>query len=873
MWFSPRRNSNTQRQLLPSKRSRRLRHVLRTIEQLELRTLMARDFLELANDSFPGQTVEHFNPSELGVVDSRSTNASITDGDVDDYNFRSSVAGEIVVSLLHQGGNPSGDDTNANADDLVLERLNNAGAVIDGPFTIPNPGGTASVSIPGVALGQQFWFRVRGVDGNDDASYQLVLQNRDREDDAGGNNNSSGSAAPLGTVGSILGSDLTGYSITSPDRDYFSFVVPANTPGDLSINVLMPPGTGAASGVNGPTNLGLRVRDASGMVIASSNATTGSLDSAIINVPNSALALTYFIEVYSGSLGQVNRYDLTILQNPVPVGTLSGFKFNDLNADGLWDENEPGITGVTVNLDLNNDATVDATTTTGAGGAVLVCQRAAGNASNYGNNPREQFSELSGASGNFGYVININPNDLVLDHLDFGNFQLDFGDSPDPTFSTLIASNGARHVFNATGLRLEAQIDAEADGQPNATATGDDAAGVDDEDGIAFTNTWVRGQNATLDVTSSGFGLVSAWADFNGNGSWADPGEQFFTNMAVVPGVNPLAFLVPAGASLTNANVRFRLSSAPGLSFSGLALDGEVEDYQRQIFDPATIDFLTTTSSVAEGNVQTVTLRLNLPAGTLANNVTVNVQDLLTGTAISATDYTALANPTQVTFPAGSAGGTLLTFNVTTTDDLLAELDETINTQITSITGSGGQVAIGANNTHQVTITDAADRAQVSVRFQNATSTVPESNTGHNVNVELVTTGGITLGVAITAQVTDAAGGTATSGTDYTAVGTQIVTFGAGSGNGATQPATVAILDDTVAEPDETVNLALSAGTPFGTLGSPASHQVTITDASDRSNVTVQFDTAASAVGEANVGFPVTLRLVMTGGITSIGRT
>ena len=47
----------------------------------------------------------------------------------------------------------------------------------------------------------------------------------------------------------------------------------------------------------------------------------------------------------------------------------------------------------------------------------------------------------------------------------------DYGDAPDPTYPTLIASDGPYH-WMAGGLTLGALVDWEPDGQPNATATG-----------------------------------------------------------------------------------------------------------------------------------------------------------------------------------------------------------------------------------------------------------------------------------------------------------------------------------------------------------------------------------------------------------------
>lgn len=76
--------------------------------------------------------------------------------------------------------------------------------------------------------------------------------------------------------------------------------------------------------------------------------------------------------------------------------------------------------------------------------------------------------------------------------------EYDFGDAPDPTYPILLASNGARHIIN--GPRLGASVDVEADGQPSATATGDDVGGTDDEDGVTFSTSLVPGNDATVQV-------------------------------------------------------------------------------------------------------------------------------------------------------------------------------------------------------------------------------------------------------------------------------------------------------------------------------------------------------------------------------------
>ncbi|MBM3211664.1 hypothetical protein FJZ33_05575, partial [Candidatus Poribacteria bacterium] len=119
--------------------------------------------------------------------------------------------------------------------------------------------------------------------------------------------------------------------------------------------------------------------------------------------------------------------------------------------------------------------------------------------------------------------------------------EFDFGDAP-ANYPTLLANNGARHKIVPT-IFLGSKIDAEADGQPNADATGDDNdADGDDEDGVTFTTSLIQGKVAGVKVVASVAGILNAWMDFNGNGHWADAGEQIFLNQALIAGDNNLTF-------------------------------------------------------------------------------------------------------------------------------------------------------------------------------------------------------------------------------------------------------------------------------------------------------------------------------------------
>ena len=87
--------------------------------------------------------------------------------------------------------------------------------------------------------------------------------------------------------------------------------------------------------------------------------------------------------------------------------------------------------------------------------------------------------------------------------------QFDWGNAPDPTYPTLAASNGARHIIRQ-GYSLGPTIDPDADGQPHPIAIGDDGdADGDDEDGVVITSPIFPGGATTVVVTAVGGRAVS----------------------------------------------------------------------------------------------------------------------------------------------------------------------------------------------------------------------------------------------------------------------------------------------------------------------------------------------------------------------------
>ena len=141
-------------------------------------------------------------------------------------------------------------------------------------------------------------------------------------------------------------------------------------------------------------------------------------------------------------------------------------------------------------------------------------------------------------------------------------------------------------------------------------------------------------RQAGVEVTASQAGLLDAWVDWNIDGDWADAGEQVFSSQAVAAGSNALAITIPTGAVLGCTFSRFRLSTAGGLSFDGIAADGEVEDYRVGLVAVADID--------------------------LFNQTLEGVQTFIAGNSISAGDEVAsspdliIADGAQITFHAGN---------------------------------------------------------------------------------------------------------------------------------------------------------------------------------------------------------------------------
>jgi hypothetical protein len=212
---------------------------------------------------------------------------------------------------------------------------------------------------------------------------------------------------------------------------------------------------------------------------------------------------------------------------------------------------------------------------------------------------------------------------------DLGLQRADFGDAP-ASYGTLRAApsddfvvfggvitypnDGARHLLPFSGtasLVLGNSVTADQDGKPTAMADGDT------DDGVDVPAQMERGASTTLTVRVTGTGLLSVWADWNRNGNF-DAGEQIITDLAVSGSSTPyaLSINVPASGDLGQTYLRFRISSQAGLSATGMASDGEVEDYAVNVvneLDNSDEDLSTNLDRENSGLPTSFALRQNYP--------------------------------------------------------------------------------------------------------------------------------------------------------------------------------------------------------------------------------------------------------------------
>ncbi|MEM7479090.1 MAG: GEVED domain-containing protein, partial [Planctomycetota bacterium] len=185
----------------------------------------------------------------------------------------------------------------------------------------------------------------------------------------------------------------------------------------------------------------------------------------------------------------------------------------------------------------------------------------------------------------------IDPRDLTTFNFDDELSSLDYGDAASASqtgfassYPTRAIDNGARHLVGP--VFLGTSVDRDSDGTPTLDSAAGDGS---DEDGVHYLASLVANPGAStqssITVTASDSGLLDAWIDFNRDGDWDDSNEQIFSNLSLGAGTSIVSVNIPDGVAAGLSFARYRFSTGGGLLPTGLALDGEVEDYPVEILD------------------------------------------------------------------------------------------------------------------------------------------------------------------------------------------------------------------------------------------------------------------------------------------------
>lgn len=258
-------------------------------------------------------------------------------------------------------------------------------------------------------------------------------------------------------------------------------------------------------------------------------------------------------------------------------------------------------------------------------------------------------------------------------------------------------SYGAANHRTVSSLRMGAAFTNEATAYDSPTAS------ADADDAVTLPNLF-RSQAASINVPVSGPGYLSAWADWNDDGDFADVGEKYASDAvdggsgdadATVNGVIVLSVTPPAAAATTATIGRFRYASITGAPISGLHGFGEVEDYPLTVIQPR-LD-VTKTSFIVSDGISGSNPK-SLPGAIVRYCILVTNTGSASATGVSVNDPL----PADVTYITGTMlSGTDCASAATAEDDDASGADESdpfgMSISGSTITGIASTLGVGAS--------------------------------------------------------------------------------------------------------------------------------------------------------------------------------
>lgn len=221
------------------------------------------------------------------------------------------------------------------------------------------------------------------------------------------------------------------------------------------------------------------------------------------------------------------------------------------------------------------------------------------------------------------------------------------------------------------------------------------------------------------------------------------------------------------------------------------------------------------------------------------------------GAATFGSDFTTAGAATSgtVNFAAGATSASIRT---TVIADGSIEGDESFTVSLSN--PSNATLAADSDSTPR-TATGVITDDDFRFEFSSATTTVDEGVMGGSAVLTVNRIGRSINDSSVSFTLAD---DTATVGSDYSAPASLTVNFTAGSGG--SQTLSIPLSDDSLDEVDETFTVTLANPSAPGTLGSPASNTVTITDNDDAPTLSIaDLGVAEGDMGAKTLAFTVTL--------------
>ncbi|HTU65578.1 MAG TPA: Calx-beta domain-containing protein [Steroidobacteraceae bacterium] len=461
--------------------------------------------------------------------------------------------------------------------------------------------------------------------------------------------------------------------------------------------------------------------------------------------------------------------------------------------------------------------------TTGAVG--VTCATVAGGSATAGSDYTTTSTVLSWANGTGGNQTCSIPitNDTAVESNETISLQLSAPTGgamlgPQSTATLTITDNDVPPVGT---LQFSAATYSVGEAGPSVTITVSRANGTNGAIGVSYAT--VTGGTATAG---------SDYTTKTGTLSWAngDSASKTFT-----------VSILEDSAVEGSETVNLQLTSPTGGATLGTPNTAVLTITDNDVAPIGTLQFSAATYSVGEaGPTATITVtRANGSSGAVG----VSYATVTGGTAAAGSDYTTKTG--TLSWASGDAASK--TFTVSILEDSAVEGSETVNLQLSSPTGGA---TLGSQTTAVLTITDNDNPPAGTLQFNGSSASVNES--AGTVTIPVSRVGGSFGAVGVTCAT---ANGTATAGSDYTAVST-VLSWA--NGDVADKSCTVPITNDSTYENAETFTASLSAATGGGTAGS-GTYTVTI----NNSGAAPVFTIGNVSVNE-NAG-TVTLTVTKTG--------